>query len=221
MARNVSSPFARVLARDWVLGSGVGRSRRRQLLRGPLFPILVDRIASTCTVVRHRRKRLRRYPRYYRIEVTLKVQPYLVDLFHNSAAGYRAQYFRGTSFGEAANRYAVRQLGPRVMELLAVERKRTCPADWMKKSLMHPEAKVWIHQGKRLRSPSETSAQLFVRRWLKYGWDKKHQHRWARLIPSTETRLDLKGAALTLDGVPLLKRLKPHRSRQIYLAGYT
>ena len=215
------SKFKRVLSHDWVLGHGVGRSRRRRLARATTFASLVRRIVGGLKILAQRRARLRDYPGYYRAEVTLKVDPTIVDLFHNSAVGYRAQYYQSVTNGESANKYAVQQLVPRIMQLLSAERKRTCPGWWVNKSLLHPEAKLWIHQGLWLRRPKGSDYQLAVRRWLAYKWKKKHKQHWSTLVPQNETRIDLKGAPLTLDGIRLKKSLKPSRGRQIYEAGYT
>lgn len=185
------------------------------------FSSLVRRIVGGFTILSHKRARLRDYAGYYRAEVTLEVDAAIVDLFHNSAAGYRAQYYHSVKNGESANEYAVRQLVPRVMQLLGGVRKRTCPACWVRRSLLHPEAKLWIHQGPWLRRPKKTDRQLGVRRWLAYKWKKKHKQHWPSLIPRNETRIDLKGAPLRLDGTPLPKCLKPNRGQQICEAGFT
>ena len=221
VSQGMRSKFIRVSSHEWALGPGVGLTRRRRLVRATTFESLVRRIVGGLKILTHRRARLRDYPGYYRAEVTLKVDPTIVDLFHNSAAGYRAQYYQSVTNGESANEYAVQQLVPRVMRLLSAVRKRTCPGWWVQRSLLHPEAKLWIRQGPWLRHPKRSDRQLAVRRWLAYRWTKKHKQHWSSLIPKSETRIDLKGAPLTLDGTPLKKSLKPSRGRQIFEAGYT
>jgi hypothetical protein len=123
--------------------------------------------------------------------------------------------------GEAANEYAVGQLAPRIIELLDCRQKRTCPLGWVKESLHHPEAKLWIHQGPWLRLGRETDRNLAVERWLRYRWDKQRKDHWASLTPEDETRIDLKGAPLTLEGRPYGRSLKPNRGEHIHCAGYT
>ena len=145
----------------------------------------------------------------------------LVDLFHNSAAGYRAQYYRSVRTGESANEYALRQLVPPIIQLLGDVRKPTCPSWWVERSLLHSEAKLWIHQGLWLRHSKKSDGKLAVRRWLAYKWKKTHQQLWPRLIPRNETRIELKGGPLTIDGTPLTRSVKPTRGRQIFEAGYT
>lgn len=217
----MTTSFIQVSSREWLLGPGIGRRRRRRLLRGTTFSSLVRRIVGGFAILSHKRAGLRDYAGYYRAEVTLEVDAALVDLFHNSAAGYRAQYYHSIKTGESANEYAVRQLVPRVRQLLDGVRKRTCPAGWVERSLLHREAKLWIHQGPWLRHPKKSDAQLGVRRWLAYKWNEKHKQLWPRLTPGNETRVDLKGAPLTLEGIPLMKSAKPNRARQIFESGYT
>ncbi len=220
--QGMTTRFIRVSSREWLLDHGVGLTRRRWLVRAITFESLLRRIVAGFAILTHRRARLRDYPGYYRAEVTLDVDPALVDLFHNSAAGYRAQYHQSVTNGESANQYAVQQVVPRVMRLLGNVRKRTCPAWWVQRSLLHPEAKLWIHQGSWLRHAKKSDRQLAVRRWRTYRWDKKHKQHWSSLIPKHETRIDLKGGApLTLDGTSLKKSLKPTRGRQIFEAGCT
>jgi hypothetical protein len=145
----------------------------------------------------------------------------MVDLFHNSVAGYRAQYYRSVKVGKAANKHAIQQLGPRVMELLSREFKRTCPPWWVEKSLRHSEAKLWVHQGHWLRSPRRSDRNLMVKRWLGSNPAKKRRQLWATLTPGKEMRIDLKGAPLTLAGKPLTQSLKSRRSFDIHRVGYT
>ena len=182
---------------------------------------IVRSIAKQASVLTHKRKGIRDFRGYYRAEVTLQMPAQTVDLFHNSAAGYRAQYYSSAETGEKANEYAVRQLFKRVMQILNGKHKRTCPPWWMEKSLLHPKAKIWIHQGRWLLIARLSERNLFVKRWLDSNPTKKKRRLWATLTPMNETRIDLKGAPLTLTGRNLNKRLKRKRSQDIYAVGYT
>lgn len=217
--RATGSTFVRIAPAKWRLGDGVPGCRRRKLLYGPTFQSIVRRIAAGLDVVSHKRASLRRCPGYHRVEVTLRVDADTVDLFHNSAAGYRAQYYSNVSTGEAANDYAVAWLTPHIVKFLHAAGKRSCPAWWAKNSLLQREAKIWIHQGSWLRLAKHSDRNLEVRRWQ----DPKRPRRqaWAMLTPAHETRIDLKGAPLTLDGKPYSKNLKPNRGQDIHRRGYT
>jgi hypothetical protein len=217
----MKSTFVRVLPSEWCLSKVIHGRRRQRLLHGVGFASIVCQIAKQATVLTHKRTRIRDNPGFYRAEITLQMAAETVDLFHNSAAGYRAQYYRSAKVGKVANKYAIRQLRPRVMELLTGVYKRTCPPWWVEKSLRHAEAKLWIHQGHWLRSPRQSDRNLMVKRWLESNPAKKRRQLWATLTPGKEMRIDLKGAPLTLAGKPLTKRLKRKRSFDIHRVGYT
>jgi len=213
--------FKRIPSKDWRISSAIDGRRRRELLRGRSFANIVKAIAKHATVLTHKRARIDASPEYYRAEVTLHVKAMMVDLFHNSCTGYRAQYYHSAKTGEVANRYALSKLGPRVIDLLSKRHKRTCPLWWVRKSLQLPAAKAWIHQGPWLRSPKKGDRNLMVNRWLGANPPKKKRVLWATLTPATELRIDLKGAPLTLTGKPLTTRLKPRRSKDIHEVGFT
>src|SRR5262249_34022465 len=187
----------------------------------PTFQEIVSQIIKGSKISNHKRAALRCCPGYFRVEVTLEMSASIVDLFHSSAGGYRAQYFYSVKNGEAANEYAVHQLVPRVVELLNGRRKRTCALWWVERSLLQPEAKLWIHQGSWLRLGKLTDRNLLVERWVRYRWDKPGKDHWANLTPENETRIDIKGGPVTPEGIPCSKRLKPNRGENIHNAGYT
>lgn len=213
--------LARISPKEWCLGDAIRGRRRQQLLYGPGFASIVGHIAKQATILTHKRTRIKKYPGYYRVDITLLLDGKTVDLFHNSSAGYRAQYYRSAMVGKLANDYALSKLMPRVVKLLANVHKETCPLWWVKKSLQGPEAKLWIHQGKWLRSPKKSDRGLMVNRWLKPNSTKVKRRLWATLTPATEVRIDLKGTPLTLTGKPLRDRLKKRRSLDIHKTGYT
>jgi hypothetical protein len=190
-------------------------ARRRLLLAGPSFKGIVCQIRDSASIASVRRERVRSHPSFYRPVIVLKLPPTLVDLFHNFAAGYRAQYYCGVRMGEWANTYAVRTVAVRVRQLVDRFGKRTCPSWWVARSLMNSEAKLWIHQGAWLRHAKRSDRLLRVQRWL---CDTRP---WAALTPHEESRLVVKGAPLTLRGTPLARSLKPSRAAEIHERGFT
>ena len=148
-----------------------------------------------------------------------------VDMFHNSVCGYRAQYYYSIKNGKRANRYAIDLLAPRITGLLSGANKRTCPLWLVEKSLSDFHAKIWIHQGRWLRSESHNDQNLRVERWLhkQSSASKKirKKARWASLAPDVEMRLELKGAYFTFDRKPLGKSTKPNRGNDIHKYGFT
>src|ERR1051326_7050118 len=128
--------FVHVSSQQWLLRDEIAPERGRRLLHGPTFQEIVSQIIKGSTISNHKRAALRCCPGYFRVEVTLEMSASIVDLFHSSAGGYRAQYFHSVKNGEAANEYAVQQLVPRVVELLNGRQKRTCALWWVERSLL-------------------------------------------------------------------------------------
>jgi hypothetical protein len=199
-------------------------NRANELLRGASYEEIIARLAREAVIANHKRERAKSKPRYFRALLTVQASSSVVDLFHNSACGYRAQYWAGVKNGERANAYALEQLAPRLLELLKAVAKRTCPPDWVEKSIAHLDAKVWIHQGLWLRHAKKDHYLLHVDRWGRQRASTDAQRRkratWASLIPDLETRIDVKGAFLTLTSEPL-GTMKPTRAHDIYELGFT
>src|ERR1022692_935808 len=217
------SAFGTVGAETWRLKDSQALSRMRRLVPGAPFEQIVAMISCEMTLLKISREQLKSDHRYYRASITLRVKPRAVDLFHNCASGYRAQYYISTGNGERANRYALSTLTGRVIELLNHSPKRTCSPDWVAQSISDPNAKLWIHQGQWLRHAGFSDAILLVSRWLKRmnSADLKHRKkvRWSALAPDAENRIDVKGAYLTLHGEPF-GPTKPDRARDIHELGF-
>jgi len=114
-------PFARIPANVWQLRGGM------TALANPEYARMMQRIAREAAVVGHRREKADSKRGYFRARVTLRCSSSAISLFHNSSAGYRAQYYSSMACGERANAFALRLLVPRVRELLNGSEKRTCP----------------------------------------------------------------------------------------------
>lgn len=190
-----------------------------------MFEQIVSLVYGGANISKYGRERHRSKKNFYRVVVTLEMGSDVVDRFHNSASGYRAQYYCGVRTGEKANRYAVKTLLPRVIELLAAEPKRTCPVQWVRKCLQSAQAKLWIHQGRWLRSARRADRNLQVQRWLQELESQDAAERkkalWASLTPNEETKIVLKGAFVKLDCSKVAKSTKPSRSRDIRDFGFT
>ena len=202
------------------------RRQRERLLRPTSYERIVARLAAEATLHDHGLKRARRKGsrRFFRVEITLRVDRATVDLFHNGPSGYRAQYYRGVRNGERANADAVERLLPVIRGLLARRAKRTCPWWLVERSLRDASAKVWIHQGRWWRHGRREDRHLLVRRWVTALRSPREKHRrkagWAGLTPNRETRIDVKGGFLTLEG-ERSGTLKDNRSRDIRDLGFT
>jgi hypothetical protein len=209
---------------EWEIGTTAKVSQRKRLLDEMPYEEIVAHLEKEAIVVEHKRERARNSPLFFRAQVTLKVGASTVDRFHSSIGGYRAQFYDSVERGLRGNAYALARLVPLVLDRLDGLLKRTCPAEWFEQSLSDPAAKVWIHQGSWWRHAKTGDRHLRVSRWLEQQSspdpDRRAKARWGALTPDEETRIDLKGAFLSLSGTPL-GSLKPDRALNINQLGFT
>jgi len=217
--------FHVIPAKAWNLHRPIARDQQSAV---NTFEQIVDSIKKKATVRVHRRERKKKSLEgpHYRVRIKLKVDRKAVDLFHNSRAGYRAQYYYSITNDERANRYFIRQLCPRVVDLLKKTHKRTCPPSLIQASLLGQYTKVWINQGSWVRTARHHDRLLKPKRWAeKNGKNlEKRQRtllRWGSLAPQTETCIDLIGTFVTLKGRPIKKNHKLNRSMEIHEYGFT
>jgi len=222
--------FAILPEHIWILTEAVSGARRQELLSTP-FEAIVGEIASRGTpgkpkfrsnlnpIFDHRPGSLKRYC----VEIRLSCN--VVDLFHNGAGGYRAQFYESIELGEKANDYC-RDVILRLIESQETKRDQ----NWMAKpeaaSLYCQTTKVWIHQGPWIRPPRLRLQNLRVSRWQcdEKSADEERKKRWKQsmLAPDEEPRINLIGGWLhTSDQKPLGRNHKPLRSQHIHCFGFT
>jgi len=222
-AKALDLAFVRVPRDEWRFDESVSGGRKDRLLNGPSYEQIIAQMVDESILISFRQEhaREREDPVFLRAVATLDVGTSAVDLFHNSASGYRAQYYHDKQLGKRANSFALSKLAPRVITLLADRLERTCPSWWVEKSLLDPHAKVWVHQGPWLFRPMR---QLCVERWMKQQDlpDERRAKRaaLASLAPDQESWLDIKGGFLTMQGDPL-GSLKPARTTDLHELGFT
>ena len=160
----------------------------------------------------------------YRVVAKLSSTPATIDLFHNSATGYRAQYLLGEAIGEAANDYALTQLLPAIA-LLVLKRRPICPAAVLEQSLRHPWTKVWVHQGPWLRHARKDEWVLRVPDWQGQATSANARSgkliRWGMLAPDTEAAFVIKGGFVFSDGRHRLGEPPKNRAQDIHSCGFT
>jgi hypothetical protein len=222
--------FATLPEHIWILTEAVSGARRQELLSTP-FEAIVAEIASRGTPGKPKLRRNRdpifdncpRSLKRYRVEILLPCN--LVDLFHNGAGGYRAQFYESIALGDEANAYCRDAILPLIR---SQEMKRRL--NWMDTpaaaSLNCQTTKVWIYQGQWIRPPRLRLQNLRVRRWQcdKKLDDTERKKRWKRsmLAPDNETRINLIGGWLHCsDQKPLDRNHKPLRSQHIHYFGFT
>jgi hypothetical protein len=152
-------------------------------------------------------------------------KPEVVDLFHNGAGGYRAQYYVGVDVGEGANCCVVNILREALKERRETHPKLKCDWDFIDSSLSAPGAKIWIHEGAWLSDNSAANRNLSVDRWEKNSTGITLEHRfepsWVQLTPGIESRLDLKGGWIDKTYASVPSANKPYRGQEIHDFGYT
>jgi hypothetical protein len=214
--------FGIVTASEWRLSENIDRARKVRLLETH-FEAIVEVITKEAIPSCWKRRRLDDYPDLTRVTIDLSLSPKTVDLFHNGAGGYRAQYYLGIELGEAANRCVIDSLLPRLKCCYTAEQERPLPWENIETSLMHADARIWIREGSWLGDVAVAGQNLATDRWE--GNEPKHMKRfeawWAQQTPEKEDRLKLKGGCLDRYGAPADRRLKPCRSRDIHEHGFT
>jgi hypothetical protein len=223
------SRFARVDADVWRLDQSVEPERRRCLLHAPPFEGLVDAMMSDAKLEAIQWERVpkkdgQREPGR-RFIIKVRVRPGRLDRFFNSSSGYRAQFLVGVRLGGRADRYvrdaAMRELASQLEAYYGP----VYPKELVERSIAHPRAKVWIHQGLWLRCARRTDRVLRIAAWqggLESDVDdRRKKARWGMLAPHTESLLLLKGAYFH-EGRPLKGRKDPaDRARELHELGFT
>jgi hypothetical protein len=202
------------------LASTIDPRLRSQLLEEVGFAEMVARLRSTARLLSVKTEKSDTHDGYSRAVLVLHCDPEAVSLLHSSRCGYRAQYYQGIAAGEHANAHAVGELRPSIAEVL---RGRRLSREWLEASLYTPLAKVWVHQGLWFRYRRIADRVIRVRRWqlgLRSTCKKERQKAlWGSLHPTSENRLELKGAFVDRNGEVL--NHKPGRGREIRDLGYT
>ena len=219
-----SSLFARADPDEWRLDAVLPIDRRRRLLESPSYEEIVGSMKTDLTLEIAHCQRAKPGEKAYRVVAKLRSTPAAIDLFHNSASGYRAQYLLGTSRGEAANTHALQELLPIVVPLL-IKRRPSFPAVILEQSLRHPWTKVWIHQGVWLRRARKDQQVLHVPCWESHADSAiprvRKLIRWGRRAPDVEPAFVLKGGFVFPDGRHRLGQPPKNRAEDIHTCGFT
>lgn len=216
--------FGSVEIEDWPLHARVHGSRRERLCENRPFEEIIgvvrDSIRATTTSERGDSN-----PTIRRIRFSVHIDAELVDLFHSSLSGYRAQYFISVHNGDDANRYSVAALRPTLMNSCSKSYRGRMSLAHAEASLVHPDAKIWIHQGCWVRWRRLVDSNLRVARWMK-GLESsdpkvRKKARWGMLTPSEETRLEVIGGFINPDGSANREYGKGHRAHDLCQYGFT
>ena len=216
--------FGIVPESDWQLCDRIGADRKRRLLNTP-FDQILSRTVAEAELDDRKPDRYEHAPNLHRALFELRLPNEVVDLFHNGAGGYRAQYYIGVCEGENANRYTIDEMRGTPKKLLAMHHRPDCDWDFIEASLSDPWAKIWIHEGAWLSDNKPDDRNLVVDRWKQNASKISLQHRfesnWAQLTPDNEMGLDIKGGWIDENFTSAPSANKPNRSQEIHDFGYT
>ena len=148
-----------------------------------------------------------------------------LDLFFNSASGYRAQYLCKPELGDEANRLVIDALTPVLDKAIGGRSGNTASRAFCELSLAHTWAKVWIHQGSWLRRSRRIERVLLVPSWQSelQSVDKHRRKlaRWGSLAPEYETRFVLKGGYVESGRQLKICKSARERRQELHTLGFT
>ena len=212
---------------DWLIDTSVPHARRARLLGETPFEEIIAKVRREARISRIGREIGNNTKRgFHRYVLTFAIDPCTIDLWHNSRGGYRAQYYIDAALGDEANAYAVESIASLAEALMPADKRRRHLWPAAAKSICHPWARAWIHQGHWFRHWRREDRLLRVSRWqdnARHAICKKVSKfvNWAMLIPCIEDGLVIKGQWLTADGLASPEPPKAKRAQQLYKYGFT
>lgn len=209
-------------AEDWDFGKRISLDRKNRLMRIADFSQVTSAILKEAEVTGYTvgwgSKLVLQGCK--RAELKITVSSEICDVFFNSPAGYRAQYYIAPSLGILQNSTLIQSLLPR---LLAYAQKHPQPRmtlEEAKKSLLLPQSKIWIQEeNDDALFGSELTVDLIVDRWVtqaKIAWNEsgsnEQRHKAVRgVLAPTNTSLEIKGGWVAGDGI---ERVDPEKNRR-------
>lgn len=215
----------------WVLGAPIAAQRRRALLRSPPpFEEIVRGLHDNVSIASMRTEQRLNWsgpmPLPWRVVVRLNLRQRegFFDLFHNSAAGVRAQCLHGIGLGDMALDYARDALRGRAFELAKVRRNGAISFGDVQHSLNIDYTKVWVHQGLWVRRARTDDRHLRISKWEtnENSESKKIRTlvRYGSKAPQWPAAIDVIGGwvhpAQRVDGKP-----PGLRAKEIHSCGFT
>ena len=149
---------------------------------------------------------------------------YLVDIFHNSSTGVRAQCFYDIGLGEEALDHARDMLRARAIELAERRRNGPIPLKVICASLGLDSTKVWIYQGLWARRARLAERHLRIAQWQAH---ENSECRTIRDLVRFGSKAPNEPAAVNLIGgwwhpsVEVAGKSSALRARQIHNYGFT
>jgi hypothetical protein len=197
----------------WKLSDRITTGRKARLLETH-FEEIVEMIGHKGQLVDLHWEDSCRQPECHRLEGKLWLPAIVVDLFHNGAGGYRAQYLEGPLIGEAANRLVLHSIASSLAR----------DSELGLRLLRSPHAKLWVHEGGWL-DPSPFNMNLKIDHWRKHAekyttLSLRFDPPYAGLTPDDETCLEVKGSWINKETDEIVE-IKSGRSDDIHNFGFT
>jgi hypothetical protein len=223
----------------WSYTERVSEQRQRTLLAARRFRTIINRVLDEMQVTRFEviAGRIGAVKGCARPEFTLKVRPDTLDLFFNSARGYRAQYHDSREAGERANSDLISRMSDRLVNYADEQSaKHKMSMDAIRHSLNAKSAKIWINEhgarAQNLDYMRKLPVELEVEPWLStakaYVSDpSKYPNLYGEILAvdgvraPTGTILEVKGAFIDDGSQERFPENKKNRSVQIHLYGFT
>jgi hypothetical protein len=210
----------------WNLSDRIVGDRKSRLLTFAYDRIIGD-LVSDFEVDEVRCVRSWKRPECHRIEIAIFVPSRIVDVFHNGAGGYRAQFWRSPQLGEMGNRTVLDMIALRLAKLRRGRRDIDFLWPTLFSSISSAAAKIWIQENDGSGWRDDTRPEkldLFVEDWTtrdsEFSISKRVVRNWSKLAPEHVSYVDIKGGWLNRQLEPI-ETFKPQRSIEIHSIGYT
>ena len=217
-----------ILPREtWVLSKSIKHSRRLQLLNPPTFEEIVAGLVTSVQLATVRRERGKFDLARWRVRACISVPPDspFVDLFHNSAAGLRAQCLSDARRGNTALDLSRDMLRYRAIQLMKDRRHLRLPLETIVRSIGLADCKLWIHQGQWIRYARTDDRHILIDSWNAHRLDApkeiRNLVRYGSKAPSGELTIEVIGGWLDQHGHPLKGKPPGSRAQQIHDYGFT
>ena len=215
----------------WILDPSIADFGRRQaLLSPPSFEQILAELSGAVTVRAVKSERMESWigpsPSPQRVTVILDVPDHsnLVDVFHNSCAGVRAQCLHSVEVGAAALDYARDKLREKALWLTQARPRCAISRDVVEQSLALSSTKVWIHQGHWVRHARMADRHLRIAQWEAHEATatgrERRLIRYGSKAPYAPSAVDVIGGWVHPAGLTIGKP-PADRPRQVHKYGFT
>lgn len=215
-------PFVRAPWRYYV-----EHRRADKLINAPAFPDIVDalcrdfvpaqcRIECADTALHLRRQGCKRVSLVLVAGANVAAATESLDIFFNSTAGYRANYYVSVSQGDDASRMLFASLIQAPLAPMVARGLDDWPAELVHRSLTFRTAKIWPL---KLDYPAPGVRDIDAPRWLKAAETGAWQPHIGVRAPELE-RIEVKGAWLDRDHNAVVDPDKADRSMLLHKFGW-